>query len=113
MKRSGTVVLGSVMVLATTTFIAWLVLKPDEDPDHAQICVNAENVRVDDDECDDDNVHSSGTHWFYAGRGLGAPPVGSKIDTTTGSFTRPASGKISTVSRGGFGGRSSAGGGGS
>lgn len=111
MKRSSQVVLGSVAALAAG-LCAYGVLKPDEEPDHAQVCVNVENVRVDDDECDDDG-YSGGTRWFYAGRGLGAPPVGSQVDTTTGSFIRPTSGKISTVSRGGFGGRSSASGGGS
>lgn len=100
-KRSVVVVVGG--VLATAGAIWWL---NSADPDYSRACVDQETeVRVEDEDCEDE--HSpGGARWFYSGYSHSVPPVGTKMNMTQGSFTKP-SGSISTVSRGGFGGRAS------
>lgn len=117
MKRSIKVVLGPVAALAAGFVLAACGNPTESDPDHAQICVNEENVRVEDEECDSDVGRGFMTprgHWFYVNRtaGHGVPAVGGFVDRGHGTTVKP-SGSISTVSRGGFGGRSSTSGGGS
>lgn len=69
------------------------------EPDHAQICVSEQTLRrVDDEWCDDSLTR--GTRWFYTPIGAPVPAVGESVDTERGSFTRPPTGKVSTVSRG-------------
>lgn len=74
----------------------------EEEPEYDQICVDQETmVRVEDSDCEPER---GSRHWFYIpfARGVTVPahPIGSKV-TTSGSFTKPATG---TFSRGGFGG---------
>lgn len=100
----------------------------DESADYAAVCVNPETqVRVDDDDCDDDreyNGSDSGFFWWYmATRGSRrAPAVGERYNAGDGTYRvstlrnsagRPVSvqrggvdsrgGDVETVARGGFG----------
>ena len=78
------------------------------DADYAQICVQedpetGEDVRVDDDECDDDGrPRGSFVPMFLflnAGRSFAVPPVGSPVPSSSGfTTTRPPA--SATVARG-------------
>jgi len=93
--------------LATAALIAAGLAGCSSDPSQ-RVCVDANGTRVEDTHCgDEDGFHSSAGHsWYYYGHSSAVPPVGGKV--SGGSYVRPA-GKTSTVSRGGFGGRSSSG----
>jgi hypothetical protein len=107
-KRSTTVVLGALATLVAATLVSGC--QDNEDPDYAQVCLDERTrKRIEDERCDDSTT--GGTRWFYVPRGTVVPPVGDDVDTSRGSFTRPSSGSVHTVSRGGFGGRSGTGGG--
>lgn len=107
MKRSVGVLLGAGIVAASMAMSAC----SEEGQEYDEICVNQETmIRGEDGDCDN---HRSGFAWFYVpyikNGTTPAHPIGSKV-TTSGSFTKPATG---TFSRGGFGGyRGSTGGGG-
>lgn len=108
-KRSATVVLGGLMAVASLTACG----TDPQDADYTQVCVDESNIRVEDDRCpdDDDGRGFVGLYrWFYMPSSHAAPALGSPIIPTQGSFVRPTTGKIATVSRGGFGGRTSGGG---
>jgi hypothetical protein len=108
MKRSRVVVLGALAALGALASASLTGCAGDE-PDHAQVCYDEQTRRrVADERCDDST--NRGARWFYVPRGVTTvPPVGSELDTSRGSFTRPTSGSVRTVSRGGFGGRGGAG----
>jgi len=111
--RSGSVTVGlTVLVAAALTRCGG--------PDNQAICVDpATQVRVDDDECDEDGSdYSSGYHsgryyWYYLRDGTRAPAVGSAYTSTPGTFDRAQlsgsvrKGGISSeggIVRGGWGG---------
>lgn len=99
-KRSAHVALGA---LAAAAALAGCSDSPP-DPQYGRVCVEeATQLRVDDDRCPDGAL-TPGYVWWYFPYHYGAPAVGSKVDTTRGSFTKPA-GSIGSVGRGGFGGR--------
>lgn len=116
-KISGTVTTG--IVLAAAVSFACASGEEDQEfmdmeADHQQVCVqvqdNGDLIREEDKECPDENeshAHFSPGYyyWYYMGRAHGTPPpVGNKVSTTSGSFTRPASGSIAKPpSSGGFG----------
>jgi hypothetical protein len=105
-KRSASVALGG---LFAAIAMAACGTDPEPDPDYSQICVDEQTkLRVDDDECDDDDHH--GRSWFYLPYSRAVPAVGGLVDTTHGSYTRPPTGRIAPVSKGGFGGRATGGG---
>lgn len=75
----------------------------DEDPDYGQICIDEQtHLRVDDDECDDNDGGSSFV-WFWYPYSAGAPAVGSRAPSS-GSTVKPAVGTYAKVpASGGFG----------
>jgi hypothetical protein len=76
--------------------------KSEEEPTHSAVCVDeATQLRVDDDRCDDDDHH--GHVWFYYPLHTSAPPVGSTVSGTAGSFTKPAGSYTTVPAKGGFG----------
>lgn len=81
-----------------------------------QVCVDQNNKRLSDANCDNTATGYTGSHWYYIPRGKGytPPAVGGQVaggsqfapssgKTYSGS---PASGGEGKVSRGGFGGKS-------
>lgn len=116
-KISGAVTTG--IVLAAAVSFACASGEDDQEfmdvnADHQQVCVKVEDqdnfIRAEDKECGDENEHHAhfypGYHyWYYMGSAHGTPPpVGSKVSTTSGSFTRPSTGSIAKPpSSGGFG----------
>lgn len=91
------------MILATGSSASSCDPEPEEE--YSQICVDeGTGLRVDDDQCDDGGGH--GHFWYYGSSAHPAPAVGQPVNKTHFSTTKPAFGKISTVSRAGFGGRS-------
>ena len=107
--RSVAVTLGAVPLLAATL----TACGSDEDYDYSAICVDPNTqVRVDDDNCDDDD-RGGGVGvfgWYFLGRGAYAAPIGQRVGG--GSFATPSGSHIkggvpkggATVQRGGFGG---------
>lgn len=98
MKRSTLVVLG-VGFLTVCGGAYWLL---DGGEQYDEVCVNQETmIRVQDSDCESEH---EGHHWYYMSYprfgSLPPHPIGSKV-TTSGSFTKPATGAFS---RGGFGG---------
>jgi len=120
MKKSTAVTIGLVLAAGVSFACA---SEPDQEfmdteADHQQVCVevqdNGDLVRDDDSDCPadrEDNSHSGGHYysgyhyWYYLGRAHGAPPaVGSKVNSSHGSFTRPSTGSIARPpASGGFG----------
>jgi len=106
MKRSRLVALGALALLATASAAAKCDGGEDE---YSQICVDeSTSLRLDDEECERDG-RSSHFVWFYGSSRHPAPAVGGAVDRSHFTTAKPA-GKISTVSRGGFGGRVGSGG---
>lgn len=104
MKRSAVVTLGLLVASVSLTAASC-----SSEPDHAQVCVDEKTQkRVEDDDCRKTTV--GGPRWFYIPYAAGAPAVGSNVDTTKGSFTKPSTGRVTTVQRGGFGSRGGGGG---
>lgn len=117
MKKSTSVTVG--LVLAAGISFACASGEDDQEfmdvnADHQQVCVKVEDednfIRADDDKCPDENEHHAHFYpgyyyWYYMGSAHGSPPpVGSKVSTTSGSFTRPTSGTIARPpASGGFG----------
>ena len=100
-KRSAAVVLGGLFAALAMTACG------SGDPDHSEICIDKEaKRRVEDDDC---RKGRAGSTFFYMPYAHGAPAVGQPVDTTKGSFTKPSTGRIAPVSRGGFGGRAGGG----
>jgi uncharacterized protein YgiB involved in biofilm formation len=109
-KRSLKVTLGSLAAIGALTLLTAASCEDEEDEEeYSQVCVDEKtNLRVEDDECDDDDSRTRGFMWFFINSRLHATPaIGSAINPTHGSYVRPTTGKISTVSRGGFGARGS------
>ena len=107
MKRSRLVSLGALMVMAAGSLAA--SCDDTEEEEHSQICVDEATMqRLEDDQCDDHG--SNGHFWYYGSSRHPAPAVGQPVDRAHFSTTRPTFGKISTVSRAGFGGRAAGGG---
>lgn len=101
-KRSAAVTLGALFAASS------LVGCSEREPDFYGVCVEeSTELRVDDDRCPENG--GNGFVWFYYPATARVPAVGERINTTHGSFTRPSTGRISTVSRGGFGGRAAGG----
>lgn len=99
--------MGMLMILATGSS-ASSCGDPEPEEEHSQICVDEQTGnRVEDEQCDDDG--HSGAHWYYGSSRHSAPAVGQPVDRTHFSTTKPTFGKVSTVSRGGFGGRAASG----
>ncbi|NHC47546.1 hypothetical protein [Motilibacter aurantiacus] len=123
MRRSTSVSLGLTALLA-----AGLTGCGGSDGDDVNaVCVDAQTQqRVDDDECDDDayngSVAGSPFLWYFLGRASAVPAFGVPVVGYAGSFSPPASlsgvrtgmpragaakgytgGKVTKVSRGGFG----------
>lgn len=106
-KRSLNVTLGTAVALVAAALSA-ACADVNRGPDHAQVCYeNRTNRRVEDERCDDSTAGS--TRWFYVPRGTAVPAVGESLAETRGTFARPTTGTISTVSRGGFDGRGASG----
>lgn len=80
------------------------------DPEFMRQCVDEDGIRAEDATCPDKdgNGGHAGHRWFYTSSTHGVGHVGSKVDTSKGSFVKPG-GSIGSVSRGGFGGRVSGG----
>lgn len=116
MKKSTSVTLGLVLFAGVSFACA---SEPDQEfmdteADHQQVCVQVEDdeelVRSEDGKCGDENeshahFYPGYYYWYYIGRAHGTPPpVGGKVSTTSGSFTRPTSGSIAKPPpSGGFG----------
>lgn len=99
-RRSRTVAVGAAAVLVTA------MSGCGSSYDQAGVCVDRQSqVRVSDDDCDND---SSGSHgWYYIGRGGRAPAVGQPA--TGGSWVSTGNAKTGgvdpggeTIKRGGF-----------
>lgn len=91
----------------------------ESDSTHQAVCVDEDDVRVDDDRCDDERRpgYVGGFAWYFLAVGARYPPFGGRV--TGGSVRRPSGSVVSyggtrrdggtasrtTVSRGGFGGR--------
>lgn len=105
MMRSRKVALGAGYLLFAASLTGCA-----EDPEAQRVCVNdVTEIRVEDSVCPDPEQLFDGHSWYYINSNSGAPGVGHKA--TGGSFTKPAGAKVTSVSRGGFGGKSSGGGG--
>lgn len=109
MKRSKAVLVTVPFILAMGACAS----EPEyEDTDYSAVCVQqATQVRVDDDQCSDDMDNSNSSSpllWYFIGRSMSAPAVGSHV--TGGSHVKPATGSVGTAPRtGGFGTRVGAG----
>lgn len=101
MKRSSTVSLGVTLALAA----AVLAGCGDDEPEHNRICVDEQQTRLEDEDCDDGQTSSGGrATWFYHSNKHAGPAVGGKINPTHGTYTKPY-GSIGTLPKaGGFGG---------
>ena len=75
--------------------------------DYVSICTDRNGNRVDDGRCPvGDSDNGSGFVWFYmpTSGGVTAPPVGHRIDRSTGVYRPPTTlpgGKVPSVARGG------------
>lgn len=99
--------MGTLMILATGSSASSCDPEPEEE-EHSKICVDEQTGnRVEDDQCNDGH---RGAHWYYGSSVHPAPAVGQPVNKTHFSTTKPTFGKVSTVSRAGFGGRTSGGG---
>ena len=109
--------------LGITALMASSLTGCSSSADYAAVCVDpATEMRVDDDQCDDDrdyDGHSSGFFWYYLGQNSRVPAVGSGVSggtykgsTLSGSVARGGLSKAggssvkSTTTKGGFGGSS-------
>lgn len=104
--RASTIQTGIIVSTLVATLTGTAACSSDEDEaDSTQICVRQE-IRVDDSECEREGGSGGGSNaalWYFLGRGMAAPPVGSKV--SGGSFIKP-SGTIGRVpASGGFGTR--------
>jgi hypothetical protein len=116
--RSSSVALGITAMMAST-----LTGCGSESADYAAVCVDPETqVRVDDDQCDDDREYNGvggGFFWYYLGASSRVPAVGTAAtggtfrgSTLRGTVQRgglPSTGGStvrSTTTKGGFGGSS-------
>jgi hypothetical protein len=113
---SSAVKLGAVVVLSTIV-VAFCAAQEDYDEVNAE-CVDTNNIQpdgsytvVDEDFCDDDRTHYSGSHgaygWYYGGSRTGGRVSG-------GTTLKPGNAQISTrsgkvIQRGGFGSGGSSG----
>ena len=108
-RRSQAVALGITAVLAA----GLSGCGSDAEYDFAGVCVDKQTqVRVDDEQCDDNNTvyRSGGYGWYFIPLGTSAASVGSRV--TGGTYSDPGTsasrGGVSrsggTVARGGFGG---------
>lgn len=103
--RSTMVALGALLAAAS------LMGCDEEEPEFYRVCVDTESqLRVEDADCPEDGSGGGNLLWFYIPWGRSSPAVGTKVDLSSGSFTRPATGRVGTVSRGGFGGKGGSGG---
>lgn len=108
MKRSASVTLGGLAVVAAG-LCTWGLVEPNqpdpEDADYTQVCgLEQTLIRTEDAECEDDDDHD-GAHWFYGGSSHRAPAVGQPLNSSHFTTTKPSGVSIAKVSRGGFGGR--------
>ena len=131
MKRSKTVPLALTALLAANLTACG---GDEAEPDNYAICVDPRTEqRVDDDLCDDDDRRGGGGFAFFyfgginSGRSYAVPAVGQSYRNSGGTTTRPpgvtqtrgispSGGSVAkgsgAVSRGGFGGSGTSGGGG-
>lgn len=100
MMRSRVVAAGLTSALA----LAVAGCSSEPEPTHNRVCVDPNTqIRVDDDECDDDRAGPGRFIWFYYPVHVGGVPVGSKINVSAGTYTKPA-GPVGSIPRsGGFG----------
>lgn len=128
MRRSRAVPLALTALLAAS--LTGCADDDADDPDSYAICVDPQtDVRLDDDECDDDGRAHGGAWYYFGGIRSGSTYVVPRVGGTAtgGTFSEPSgtvvrggvsaaggslAGGSSTVSHGGFGGSSKAGGGG-
>lgn len=112
MKRSTVVGLGITGLLAGG-LTAGAIRAGTSGPDYSAVCVNQQQQRVEDRQCDNAVGGGSGPYgWYFLGRGSYAPPIGQGVNGGTfsvpsgSSFKQggidPAGGQ---VARGGFGSR--------
>ncbi len=96
-RRSTKVTIGAVGAIAALRCGGAVVAAFADDDDDDRYCVDATtDVRVDDDDCDDND----GRHrWYYVPSGSKKPSKG--VKASGGSYTAP--------SKGGFGGKSGSG----
>jgi hypothetical protein len=116
------VVLGSIATIVAGVTCYGVVRAAEatdiDDAEYTQVCVDRSDppIRVDDENCPDGGVSGSSGNaflWWYLLRTHAVGSVGSSINPAQGSYVRPVGVKISTASRGGFGGRAASGGTGS
>lgn len=104
-KRSRRVSLGAGYLLFAASLTGCAA-----EPDTQRVCVeDVTEIRVEDTPCPDPERRFDGHSWYYINGNGAAPGVGHKA--SGGSFTKPAGAKVASVPRGGFGGKSSSGGG--
>lgn len=99
MKRSANVFFAGALLVA-------MAACSEGEADYAEVCMDpVTHERVEDDNCEGGGGGRTST-WIYIPRGSAVPAVGHPV---TGSYytSRPAS---SSISRGGFGGRTVGGG---
>ena len=107
-RRRSTVVTVGAIALVTTSLSAC-----STSPDYAGVCtVKATEIRVADQDCDDDHVGGGSHGWYYIPAGRTAPSIGQPV-TGLGAWSVPSgstsakggvSAKGGTVAKGGFGG---------
>lgn len=107
MKRSSSVVMGSVVAAAMLVCCGWSVKEMTEDPtgptgEYDELCVDEDDNRVPDERCE----NGGGGHFVYVpyhhGRANPAYPVGSKV--VGASSVKPSSGSFVRGGLGGMGG---------
>jgi hypothetical protein len=97
MKRTAAITIGVVLSALALTGCS----DEEQNADYSEVCLDAQNVRVDDDRCDDDSSHN---HWMWFPYVYAVPAYGSHVDTSKGVTTRPTTGTIARPpATGGFG----------
>jgi hypothetical protein len=75
----------------------------ETDADYSEVCQDADRIRVDDADCEN-NVGGTSVVYIPRASGYHPPPVGSRIDQALVTTVRPAAGSIARPpATGGFG----------
>jgi hypothetical protein len=75
----------------------------------SQVCADAQNRRVPDDNCAQASAYHGGAHWLYFGSGQSVPALGEQAvggDTRASQGVSYSAAPEEGISRGGFGGTS-------
>lgn len=88
-----------------TAALALAACSSEPEPTHNRICVDQETqIRVEDDDCDDDRVGVGPRYmWFYYPVHMSGPPVGARIVASQGTYVKPATATQTVPRSGGFG----------